>query len=334
MSAKWIARWLPQAVPLLIASWIIYATVKYPYDMAMYTAVGIGNGAIYALIAIGFGLIYNTTHMINFAHGEVFMMAAVTSVFLLVDMGNAESTTARNLILFVVIYLFSIGFGAGLSVASDRLVFRRLRPGLKLAPLIASIGVALIFQNIGLKINGSGTNEFNPVLPDKPIYVTLTSALQQTGMVLAFTLPVIIGVLIYIVKSANGRAIRAVSDDADTASLMGVNVDRIIVIVFAIAGGCAGAAGIVYAQQAQELTYHIGLDIGLIGYASAIVGGVGRTQGAILGGFLIGIVQSLNAWIPSGMGHKWSETVIYSIFILMLVYKPEGLWGIKERNSQ
>ena len=181
-----------------------------------------------------------------------------------------------------------------------------------------------------MKMNGSGPKKIHSVVPEFLYYSTPGPAIIRMMIILALTLPIIIGAVFYIDRSRNGRAIKAVADDIEIAPLMGINIDRITIWSFAIAGACAGAAGLMYAQEARVVSFQIGMKIGLIGYASAIIGGVGRIQGAALGGFFIGLVQSLIGWMPNGLGGQWDQTVIFSTLILMLVYKPEGLWGMRK----
>lgn len=329
MHMRVVGKWLSRLLLVALVIWVGSSAVADPSLFVANTALGISNGAVYSLIAIGFALIYNISQLIDFAHGDVFMFSAVIGTVVLVDIGGAESSTLRNWGWFAVAYVVAIILGTVVSVATDRIVFRRLRSAPTLAPLVASIGVALVLQNIGLKYNGSGPKKIHSVIPEFLYYSTPGPALVRMAIILALTLPIILTAVFYIERSRNGRAIKAVADDIKVAPLMGINVDRVTVWAFAIAGACAGAAGLMYAQEARVVSFQIGMKIGLIGYAAAIIGGVGRIQGAALGGFFIGLVQSLIGWMPNGLGGQWDQTIIFSTLILMLVYKPEGLWGLK-----
>lgn len=329
MHMRVVGKWLSRLLLVALVIWVGSSAVADPSLFVANTALGISNGAVYSLIAIGFASIYNISQLIDFAHGDVFMFSAVIGTVVLVDIGGAESSTFRNWGWFAVAYVVAIVVGTIVSVATDRIVFRRLRTAPTLAPLVASIGVALVLQNIGLKFNGSGPKKIHSVIPEFLYYSTPGPALVRMAIILALTLPIILTAVFYIERSRNGRAIKAVADDIKVAPLMGINVDRVTVWAFAIAGACAGAAGLMYAQEARVVSFQIGMKIGLIGYAAAIIGGVGRIQGAALGGFFIGLVQSLIGWMPNGLGGQWDQTIIFSTLILMLVYKPEGLWGLK-----
>ncbi len=316
-------------IPIWFVIWLTYAAINYPFDFSISAVIGIAKGAIYALIALGFGLIYRTTELINLAHGEVFMIGAVVSTFFLIEVFNATTPSASNWILLIIVLIISMAVSAGLSLSTEVVIFKRLRGGNKLAPLIASIGLALVIQNIALKINGSGPKKFDSIVPRKPAYPTLVPELERTLVVLIFTLPIIFACSYLATKSKNGLAIRAVSESYEVASMVGVNVNKTIQRVFIIAGVSAGAAGVMYSQQFRVSSYALGVQVGLVAYAAAIIGGVHTIRGTVFGGFFVGILEALSNGVPSGLGYRWSETAIFSVFILMLVYRPYGLLGDK-----
>jgi branched-chain amino acid transport system permease protein len=332
MNSRRIFESTTKLIPIWFFIWLIYSAFKYPFYFGTFALLGISNGVIYALIAFGFGLIYNTTGMINLAHGEVFMMGAVISAFLLVDQLDATSTTTRNWIWLVVVLIFTMLVGSLLSLSTELLVFRRLRHANRIAPLIASLGVALILQNIGIKLNGSGAKKFHSIIPEALPYTSFSSALERALVVLMLTTPIVILFSYLATRSKNGLAIRAVSASYEVSQLVGINVNRTIGRVFLIAGATASAAGVIYAQEYRISNYSLGMQIGLIAYAAAIIGGVSSIRGTIFGGFFVGIVEALSSGVPSGLGYRWSETAIYAVFILMLVYRPQGILGHPEEN--
>lgn len=332
MNSRRLFELATKLIPAWFFIWLIYSAIKYPFFFGTFALVGISNGVIYALIAVGFGLIYNTTGMINLAHGEVFMMGAVISALLLVDVLDATSPTTRNWIWLIIVLLLAMVIGSLLSLSTEFLVFRKLRHANKLAPLIASLGVGLILQNLGIKINGSGPKKFHSVIPEAPPYTSFLPSLERALVVLALTLPIIILFAYLATRSKNGLAIRAVSASYDVSQLVGINVNKTIARVFLIAGATAGAAGVIYAQEFRISNYSLGMQIGLIAYAAAIIGGVSSIRGTIFGGFFVGVVEALSSGVPSGLGYRWSETAIYAVFILMLVYRPQGILGQAEEN--
>ena len=332
MDSKRLVLHISRVIPAVFIVWVIYNVIHYPRLFSIFLAKGIMQGAIYALIAVGIGLIYTTTGILNLAHGDIFMLAAVTSTTLLVDILGATSPSLTNYLYLVVVLLICVGLGALLSASVDAVVFRKLRKAPRIAPLIASLGVVLIFQNLGIIINGSGLKKFNSVIPQAPPYPELDPALKHMFYVLLLAVPALLAISYLASRSKNGLAIGAVAHDHGTARMMGINVNKTITRTFLIAGAGAAVAGVIYAQEFRLTDYSLGMRVGLLAYAAAIIGGVNRIGGTIFGGFLIGIIESLNIGIPNALGRNWSETVIYSVFILMLVYRPQGIIGYQENN--
>lgn len=324
---------LTKLIPVWFAIWLGYSAFKYPEQFSIFALIGLANGAIYSLIAMGFGLIYSATKQINFAHGDVFMLCVVGTTYLMTDVFNAMTSTPLNWLLLCVALGLSMGFGATTSVLTEQLVFRRVRGEKAFAAITASLGIALILQNIGIKWNGSGPKMFHSVFPEALPYLQFYLTLQRTGIVLAISIPIVLAAILVVERSRNGRAIRAIADDVDTSKLMGVDVAKTIRWVFLIAGACAGAAGLIYSQHYRTSFYTIGMEVGLISYAAAIIGGVGNVRGTVAGGFFIAFVEAISDGVPSGLGYRWSQTAIYSVFILMLIYKPEGIWGEKSASK-
>ena len=333
MARRKYFEYLTKLIPIGFISWLIYSAIKYPNEFATSFVLGIANGSIYALIAVGFGLIYNTTKILNLAHGEMFMLGTVGSTFFLVEIFDATSANLTNFALLFIAIVLAMVLGASVSWLTNAAVFSRLNTKQKMAPVVASLGVALIIQNIAIKWNGSGPKEFPSIIPEALPYRAFWPSVERTLVVLVVTLPIIIAAVLIITKSKNGLAIRAISDDDATAQLMGINVSRTVSWTYLIGGACAGAAGVIYAQQFQISNYSLGMEIGLIAYAAAIIGGVGHIKGTVLGGLMIGVVEALSDGVTSGLGYRWSQTAIYAVFILMLVYKPQGIWGTKESES-
>jgi branched-chain amino acid transport system permease protein len=271
--------------------------------------------------------------MINLAHGEIFMLGAVGSTFILVEIFDAQSLSAINLSLLIFTFILAAIFGAGLSWLTNISVYQKLRKSKPTVPLIASLGVTLILQNVAILWNGSGAKKFQSIIPPALPFRAFFPTVERTAVVLLFTMPAIILVIWVINRSKHGLAIRAIADDSSTSVLVGVNVNKSVSWTFIVAGACAGSAGVIYAQQFQISNYTLGMQVGLLAYAAAIIGGVDSIKGTILGGLTIGIVEALSDGVTSGLGYRWSQTAIYGVFILMLVYKPEGIWGTKQQIS-
>lgn len=322
-----IASAARRLIPIALIAWLVYSAVKYPILFVTFGMLGLAHGAMYALIGLGFATTYNIGRFINFSHGDVFMIGAVSSTWLCVTVLEAVSPEWQNVPSLLVSILLAVVVCAALSLAAEVLVFSRLRGSVTFVAVVASVGVALMLQNLAIKWNGSGPKKFRSVIPEVGIYTEIHTVYPHVLATLAISVPTLIIAVLFLTKSQFGRAIRAVSDDPDAARLMGIDVTRMIRIAFIFAGVCAGVAGAIYAQEYRVVSYAIGLKIGLIAYASAIIGGVSRVSGTIFGGLLIGLIESLNAWLPSGLSYKWNQTVIFSVMILMLIYKPQGIMG-------
>ncbi len=309
--------------------------------------VGLATGAIYALIALGYTMVYGIIELINFAHGDIFMIGTLVSIAILGLLGVTRDSRPTGLALVGVMLLACLGsilVCAVLGTVIERVAYRPLRNAPRLAPLISAIGVSLILEDIGKLWKGVNYISFPQIFPQ--INYTLgpvsISSVNILVIVVSFALMV---ALQWMVTSTNtGRAMRAVAQDREAAALMGVNVDRIIAITFFIGAGLAGAAGFVYGLQYGSTIFIIGFQIGLIAFTAAVLGGIGNLVGAMLGGVLIGLVEALSALIPDtyapdaprvlgvplGLPHggpAWHSAIIFAILILILVFRPSGLLG-------
>lgn len=315
------------AIPLGLLAWLAHIAWTYPVFTVTYGLVGVVHGCIYALIGVGFATVYRVGRFINFAHGDVFMLGSVAAVWLGSRVVSPGLASASPVLVLAATALFAVVVGACVSAACQMLVFGRLQTAPTLVAVVASVGVALVLQNIGIKWNGSGTRKFTPLIEPAQTLSSLGGVLPHVVASLALSLPLLAAAVFLASRTQWGRALQAASDDPDAARLMGINVARTVLLAFVFAGACAGAAGVAFAQEFHAVSYSTGMKVGLVAYASAIIGGVGRTAGTVVGGFLIGVVESLNNLKPAALGSNWSQTVIFSVMILMLVYKPEGLLG-------
>jgi len=288
--------------------------------------IGIANGAIVALIALGYTLVYGIIELINFAHGDLFMLGSVFSAFFLVNWLGFDQPGVGAVLGLGLTLVCAMLFCATINVAAERVAYRRLRRAPKLASLITAVGLSFIFQWIGLEWNGSAPKQW-PSVVSGDFHIGEVKIEYTTILVIAITIPLLLG-LTYIVKQTRqGKAMRATAQDQDAARLMGINVDRTIAFTFALGGAMAGAAGTLYIQSIGTTRYDSGFQLGLIAFTAAVMGGIGNLNGAVLGGLLIGIIQGLNDGAPYGLGQRWSQTVVFTILILIMVFKPEGILG-------
>ena len=319
-----VERLLGLALLVAVGVWVVYEAAKQPASFFTVFLLGVNLGALYALVALGYTMVYGIIELINFAHGDLFMLATVGSAFLMVSaFGVTTPGVASVAVMIGAMILVMIG-GAAFNTAAERVAYRRLRKAPKLAPLITAVGLSFVYQWVGITWNGSGQRPWKTFLGNEFTVVGVTVQWSLV-VVLAVTIPLLAAMTYLVQRTRHGRAMRATAQDQDAARLMGIDVDRTIAMTFALGGALAGAAGMLYLETMGVTRYDLGFRLGLIAFTSAVLGGIGNLAGAVLGGFLIGIIQSLNE--AFGLGSSWSQTVVFAILIVLMVFKPEGFLG-------
>jgi branched-chain amino acid transport system permease protein len=295
---------------------------------------GLSNGAIWALIALGYTLVYGIIELINFAHGEVFMIGSlVTAAWFWGVVGLTEETAILGLIVGLVASLaVAMAISGTLNVMIERVAYRQLRGAPKLAPLITAVGMSFILQNVGiLWIGGSQEGVPQLVQPQKELFTVGGVEVSQGDVLsIATTIPLVIILTTFIAQSRMGRAMRATAQDPEAARLMGVNVDTTISLTFLLGGLMAGAAGLIYALYQTTVWYFQGFTAGLIAFTAAVMGGIGNLQGAVLGGFIIGIIQQIS---DNRIGGEWTPAIVFAYLVLIMVFRPQGLLGEQTREA-
>lgn len=307
--------------------WLGLNLTNDPMQFAQVTVNGLNNGLLYALIALGYTLVYGIIELINFAHGDLFMLGSVFSFAVLTEALGATEPSTRNYMLLLLVLLLTMLFAAILNTTIERLAYRRLRNAPKLAPLITAVGMSFVLQWVGLKWIGSNPVNVQTVLPSTSFDLGGLTIAFKSIAIFAITIPLLIVLSFIVNKTRRGRAMRATAQDKDASRLMGIDVNQTITFTFAIAGAAAGAAGLMWAQTTGTVAYNLGFQLGLIAFTSAVVGGIGNLYGAVLGGLVIGLIQSYNDGLPIGPGQRWSQTMVFTILILLMVYRPGGLLG-------
>jgi branched-chain amino acid transport system permease protein len=287
---------------------------------------GLARGAIYALIALGYTMVYGILGMINFAHGEIFMIGMFGSIFALGALGSAGLVGA-GLTLPVAI-VAAMALSAGFGILNERLAYRKLRGAHLLAPLTSAIGMSIVLQNFVMLSVTKGKLDFPrdisaPLAETRwsvgPLHVT---ALQTT--IFALTLALMGGLFWLIQKTRGGIALRAVAQDRTMASLCGMRVDGLISLTFALGSALAAAAGTMVAMYQGVVRFDAGYEMGLKAFAAAVLGGIGNIPGAVLGGLLIGLVEDITSYT---IRSEWRESTAFVILILVLWLRPHGLLG-------
>ena len=293
--------------------------------------IGLSNGLIYALVALGYTLVYGILQLINFAHGEVFMLGSMIALTLLTIVGVTPGMDlATTIALIVVVLLVTMAITAVLNMSIERVAYRPLRNAPKLAPLISAIGMSFILQNVGLLWKGPASIGYADVIPNTNILTsmfgmdTAISISFKQVFVAAVTIPLLIVLSWFVSQTRQGKAMRATAQDPDTAGLMGIDVNRTIAITFVIAGALAGAAGIVQILYNNTTVWNLGFRFGLNAFTSAVLGGIGNLQGAVLGGIVLGLI---NAFSDRYLAAQWTNAIVFGVLIAVLVFRPTGLLG-------
>lgn len=304
---------------------------------------GLTLGFMYAVVALGYTMVYGILEFINFAHGEIFMVGAFvgTEVLLLTDAMGALEGMNPYVALFMTIIITMIITGA-LGVGIERLAYRPLRGAPRLVPLISAIGVSFLLQDLVRFTEAIARNEFylnTPVLFTGSVSLFGIATIPVKGlMVIILAIVLMIALTLFVGKTKWGIAMRAVAQDQSTASLMTINVDKVIMLTFLIGSSLGGATGVLFAQNYGTVDPYIGFILGMKAFTAAVLGGIGNLRGAMVGGVLLGLLESLaGAYMGpltnQAFGAEYKDVFAFSILILVLLFKPEGLFGeaVKEK---
>ena len=281
---------------------------------------GLGTGAIYALIALGYTMVYGIVKLINFAHGDIMMVGAYTAVVLMVNAGVPFP------IALVASMIVCVAFG----VTIERVAYRPLREAPRICSLITAIGVSYLLQNSALLIFSANPRPFPTVFRIAPITIGGVSVSFVTLLTVATSVVLMIALNIFVQRSRMGKAMRAVSEDTGAAKLMGINVNVTITVTFAIGCALAGIGACLYCIAYPTVAPTMGAMPGLKAFIAAVLGGIGILPGAMLGGFIMGVAESLTKGFISS---QLSDAVVYGILIVVLLFKPSGLLGKMTREK-
>jgi branched-chain amino acid transport system permease protein len=286
---------------------------------------GVALGGLYALIALGYTMVYGIIELINFAHGDVYTLGSFISLSILglIPLASISSPTVLGLIAVAVIILAALLCGI-VGVLIERLAYRRLRNAPRLAPLITAIGVSLILENIMQIWKGNSEVSFPQFLPDNWHQIGSVRFDDRSLLVVVVSVVCMILLNLFVFRTKLGKAMRATAQDRDAAQLMGINVNSTIAWTFFIGSALAGVAGFISGMYYGTTFFLNGYQAGLKAFTAAVLGGIGNITGAMLGGFVIGIVETMTSGCISD---QWSEVAVFAILILTLVFRPSGLLG-------
>ena len=313
----------------VVVLWLVVNFVKEPAEFYRLFLIGLTYGVIYGFVALGYSLVYGILELINFAHGDVFMLGGMLVATMTVSFGLVDESGLALWGGIIGMLLIAMVFCATINTTIELVAYRRLRHAPRLAPLITAIGMSFVLQNIGLVWKGARPTSVPSILPKSTVFTI--GGVEYTWdkfFVLLFTVPVLLALIWLVQRTRHGKAMRATAQDREASAMMGINVNRTISFTFFLAGTLAGAAGLLYALYVTNVRFNEGFRVGLIAFTAAVLGGIGNLPGAVLGGLLIGLVESFNnglSWHTPGP--DWTTTIIFAILILILVFRPEGLLG-------
>jgi branched-chain amino acid transport system permease protein len=328
---------LAVATIVITGSVLTISSGRYPLETwESFIVSGIALGAVYALIAIGYTLVYGILFMINFAHGEVFMSGAFTAVFAAQALADEGVIAANPILAFTVVLLVAMVVSTVVAVLLERIAYRPLRGAPRLVPLITAIGASLVLQYTFRGLYGAGVKAYPtfPMFTGDWVILGIDIPVAR-GVVTIAAVALMLGLYFFIERTRTGRAMRAVSENKDVAAMMGINVDRIIVITFAIGGALAGAAGILYTLIFNQVNYTMGFVPGIKAFTAAVLGGIGNIVGAMLGGLALGLLEAVAPFlILEGFGipspNQLKDVIAFSVLVLVLIFRPSGFLGRKE----
>jgi branched-chain amino acid transport system permease protein len=286
---------------------------------------------VYALIALGYTLVYGVLRLINFAHSEIFMIGVFATLFTMHALGIEPGDPAKGGLVLVLVLLVSAGAGmlasGGAAVIMERVAYRplRRRNAPRLSALITAIGISLFLQELFAVRYGRNNLGF-PRVMGKHRVAEFFGADVRNDKILVFLAAIGLMVALerFVARSRLGRGIRATAQDAETAALMGVNIDKVVILTFLLGGLLAGAAGALYGVFFEFARYNIGFLPGIKAFTAAVLGGIGNIRGALLGGLLLGVLEN---WGASVLGGEWKDVFAFAVLVLVLMFRPTGLLG-------
>jgi branched-chain amino acid transport system permease protein len=330
--------WVFRAAVVVLVGWgTIAAILDNPYTTRQWTdflIFGIAQGSMYALIAIGYTLVYGVLFMINFAHGEFFMSGVMTATVLIAAPMAASGFLDRQPIigLFITLIL-SVLVSIGIALLTERVAYRPLRKAPRLVPLITAIGASFFWQYFFRGLFGSKVIPFPQIEALKGGIPFLGSEILKTHLVVIIvTIIMLVGLNFFIMQTKTGKAIRAVAENKDVAALMGIDIDRTISITFATGAAMAGVAGLLFAIVFRQVHFYMGFIPGIKAFTAAVLGGIGSVPGAAIGGLFLGMFESVGpSLFLEGLGipapHQLKDVIAFTMLVFVLIFRPQGILG-------
>ena len=288
---------------------------------------GLTTGALYSLVALGFSMVYGVLKLLNFAHGDLYMVGAYIGFFVIQWFGGPQHLTIAVPLLLVIMFVLAAGLVGGLGVAIERFAYRPLRDAPRIAPLITAIGVSFFLESSALLLFGAQYRVYNTA-----DFISLSSGIQigsvtiDSVQILVLVLGVVLmaGLQLLVNRTRLGRQMRAVAADREAAEMLGINVNFVITATFFLGSALAGIAGVMGGLLFNQVTSTIGFIVGLKAFTAAVVGGIGSIPGAMLGGLVIGVAES---FVTGYISSTYSNLIVFGILIVVMLIRPSGLLG-------
>jgi branched-chain amino acid transport system permease protein len=294
------------------------------------TIDGLTRGSVYALIALGYSMVYGVLKLLNFAHGDIYMVGSFVGYGVLTGLFGGSANPSINVWLLITVMMFAAMLGAGLlGVAIERVAYRPLRNAPRIAPLISALGVAFFLENAMLILVGGEYRSYDPftlVSPIRGIHHGVFNIWVNQIVVFVTAVCLMLLLTLLVQRTQLGKAMRATSFDREAASMMGIDVDRVIVATFFIGSALAGAAGVMQGLVFGTLNSYMGFVAGLKGFTAAVIGGIGYIPGAMVGGMLLGLIEAYVAG-SERIGNTFVDVVTLSILVVVMLVRPSGLFG-------
>jgi branched-chain amino acid transport system permease protein len=307
-------------------------------DWRNFVMLGLAQGSLYAIIAVGYTLVYGILFLINFAHGEVFMSGAFTSFFMARTLSETGFLNDHPILSVLILLAVSMAVSTTIAVLLERIAYRPLRGAPRLIPLITAIGASLFLQNTFRALYGANTRGYpRPNALQGRVEVLGVPVLKTQALVIAGAAVLMVGLYLFIERTKTGRSMRAVGEDREIAGLMGIDVNRVIVTTFAIGGMLAGAAGVLWALVFQQVDFFMGFFPGIKAFTAAVLGGIGNIVGAGIGGVILGLLEAIapNLFLPASVPSPFqlTDAIAFTVLVFILIFRPGGILGSTQEEK-
>jgi branched-chain amino acid transport system permease protein len=345
MRRGWLGRtsiiglylWAFRIVVVLVVLWGSYGTLraaKYPAVVWKdFFVFGLSQGSIYALIALGYTMVYGILRMINFAHGDVFMAGAYIAYFVAASLFRSGYLNHNPVVSLLIVLAVAMATSALIGLLLERVAYRPLRGSPRLVPLISAIGASFFLEYAFRGFFGPGFQAYPETEALKGTWaIAGISVLRTQAVVIVAAFLVMAALFVFVMRTKTGTAMRAVSEDMEVAAMMGIDVDRVIVITFGVGAAAAGAAGFLYALVFKQVNFYMGFVPGIKAFTAAVLGGIGNIPGAMVGGIFLGIFESVGPVLfLDGLGivapYQLKDVIAFTMLVMVLIFRPSGILG-------